>query len=79
MSVELFDWILNENCIRGSKIDDLGIWVNNSAKPLRFCPTTRTIELKDGTKYIIKQKTICKAIGLDKKSEKVLNSLPIIL
>ena len=75
MSVELYDWIINEKCVRGSKQDDMGMWLSNSSKPIRFCPVTRVVELIDGSKYIIKQKTICKAIGLDKKSEKVLDIL----
>ena len=34
--VELFDWIITDNTLRGSKKDDNGIWMSSSTKPLYF-------------------------------------------
>jgi hypothetical protein len=77
--VELFDWIITDKSVRGSKQNDNGIWLNNSMKPIYFYPSTRIIVVEDGSSFLIKKETICKAIGLDKKSEKVLNGLPLPL
>lgn len=73
--VELFDWIINDKTLRGSKKDDNGCWMSSSPKPLFFSPQTRIIELEGGEKYLIKKENICKALGLDKKSEITLNTL----
>lgn len=73
--VELFDWMINDNTLRGSKKDDNGCWMSTSPTPLSFSPQTRIVELKGGEKFIIKKETICKALGLDKKSENTLNKL----
>ena len=73
--VELFDWIINDNTLRGSKKDDNGCWMSTSPKPLSFSPQTRIVELEGGNRFIIKKETICKALGLDKKSENTLNKL----
>jgi hypothetical protein len=77
MIIELFDWIINSKNVRGSKKDDNGMWLNTSAKPLYFCPQSRIIYLEDNTKYLLKKSTICKAIDLDKNSDKILQSLPL--
>lgn len=71
-TVELFDWIINDNTLRGSKKDDNGCWMSNSPKPLSFSPQTRIVELQGGEKFLIKKETICKALGLEKKSENTL-------
>ena len=73
---ELYDWIASKKHIRGSKRGDLGLWFHNSALPKYFCPKTRVVELEDGTRYLIKKETICKALGMDKTSELVLSALP---
>jgi hypothetical protein len=75
-TTELFDWFVNNKNVRGSKVNDGGLWQHNSAKPKYFTPATRVIELEDGTRYIIKKETMSKALGLDKVSESVLRSLP---
>ena len=77
--VELFDWIINDNTLRGSKKDDNGCWMSSSPKPLSFSPQTRIVELEGGEKFIIKKETMCKALGLEKKSEITLNRLSNIL
>ena len=77
--VELFDWIINDNALRGSKKDDNGCWMNSSPKPISFSPQTRIVELAGGEKFIIKKETMCKALGLEKKSENTLNRLSTIL
>ena len=77
--VELFDWIINDKTLRGSKKDDNGCWMSSSPKPLFFSPQTRIIELEGGEKYLIKKENICKALGLDKKSEITLNRLQNII
>jgi hypothetical protein len=77
MPIELFDWIANNKNIRGSKPNDIGVWIHNSAKPLSFCPLTRVVVLEDGTRYLLKKKTVCKALGLDKASEQALSELVI--
>jgi hypothetical protein len=74
--VELFDWIITDKTLRGSKKDDNGYWMSTSPKPLYFCPQTRIAELYGGEKFLIKKETICRALGLDKKSETILNLLP---
>lgn len=74
--VELFDWILTDKCLRGSKKDDNGLWMSSSPTPLYFNPQTRIIELADGCLFYIKRQTICKALSLDKRSEKILSLLP---
>lgn len=73
--VELFDWIINDNTLRGTKKDDNGCWMSTSPKPLAFSPQTRIVKLEGGEKYLIKKENICKALGLDKKSETTLNRL----
>ena len=75
-STELFDWIVNSKHVRGSRRDDCGIWLHNSATPKYFNPTTRIIELEDGTTFIIKKNTVCKALGMDKTSEAKLALMP---
>ena len=74
--VELFDWIITDKSVRGSKKDDNGMWVSQSPKPIYFTPSTRIIEVEGGDSYLIKKENSCKALGLDKKSEKWLNDLP---
>ena len=76
--IELFDWIANKKHIRGSRPGDVGVWINNSAKPVAFCPLTRVVVLEDGTHYLLQKKTASKALGLDKASEQVLASLVIV-
>ena len=76
-ATELFDWIANKKNIRGSKPGDLGVWLNNSAKPISFCPLTRVVVLEDGSRYLLQKKTVSKALGLDKTSEQVLANLVI--
>lgn len=77
--VELFDWIINDNTLRGSKKNDNGCWMSSSPKPISFLPQTRIVELEGGEKFIIKKETMCKALGLEKKSENTLNRLSNIL
>jgi hypothetical protein len=74
-TIELFDWMINDNILRGSKKDDNGLWMKTSEKPLFFSPQTRIVELEGGEKFLIKKETICKALGLDKKSETILTRL----
>ena len=73
--VELFDWMINDTTLRGSKKDDNGCWMSTSPKPLSFSSQTRIVELEGGEKFLIKKENICKALGLDKKSETTLNRL----
>ena len=74
--IELFDWFANKKHIRGSREGDNGIWINNSAKPISFCPKSRVVVLEDGTRYLLNKKTASKVFGLDKTSEQVLSALP---
>ncbi len=76
LPIELFDWIINEKCLRGSTKNDNGCWLSNSETPKYFCEKSRIVELNDGRTYLIQKNTICKALGLDKKSENVLSNLP---
>jgi len=76
--IELFDWFANKKHIRGSREGDNGIWINNSAKPISFCPKSRVVVLEDGTRYLLNRKTASKALGLDKMSEQVLGDLSIV-
>jgi hypothetical protein len=71
--VELFDWIINPNTLRGSKKDDNGMWMHTSEKPIFFSPTSRIIELADGKQFLIKKENACKALNMDKTAEKTLN------
>ena len=73
--IELFDWMVNKKHLRGSKLNDNGIWMHTSSKPKTFCQLSRVIELEDGTKFLIKRTTACKALGLDKASELALVEL----
>ena len=75
--VELFDWIVNSKHVRGSRRDDCGLWLHNSATPKYFNPVMRIIELEDGATFIIKKNTVCKALGMDKSSEAKLALLPV--
>jgi hypothetical protein len=75
--VELFDWIINIKTLRGSKTGDQGLWMSASEKPAFFCPQSRTIELTDGKKFIIKKINSCKALNIEKENEKILNTLPV--
>lgn len=74
--VELFDWIVNTKHVRGSRRDDCGLWLHNSSTPKYFNPITRIIVLEDGSNYLIKKNTVCKALGMDKTSETILATLP---
>ena len=74
-AVELYDWMLNEKCVRGSMKNDNGVWLYQSAKPKSFDAPTRTLTLSDGTRYIIKRETMCKALNLNKTSEHTLTVL----
>jgi hypothetical protein len=76
---ELFDWIVNSNCVRGSRPHDQGCWLQTSAPPATFAPDTRRLTLTDGKTYIINRKTACKALSLDKKNETFLATLPTTL
>lgn len=78
-AIELFDWFANKKHIRGSREGDNGIWINNSAKPISFCPKSRVVVLEDGTRYLLNRKTASKALGLDKMSEQVLLALPLTI
>ena len=73
---ELFDWIVTKKHLRGSRKNDLGLWIHNSAKPKSFDPLTRIAELEDGSRFYLQKKTACKALGLDKASEALLGALP---
>ncbi len=72
---ELFDWIVTKKHLRGSRKNDLGLWIHNSAKPKSFDPLTRIAELEDGTRFYLQKKTACKALGLDKASEAFLDKI----
>ena len=73
--IELFDWFANKKHIRGSREGDNGVWINNSAEPITFCPKSRVVVLEDGTRYLLNKKTASKAFGLDKASEQILLAL----
>ncbi len=86
--IELYDWIVNNNRVRGSFKGDNGMWLcganNNgdlfvydteSEKPVSFDPIKRIIQTTNGNLYILNRKTICKALNLHTMSEKVLSSL----
>jgi hypothetical protein len=74
---ELFDWMVTSKSVRGSRKNDEGLWLNNSAKPLYFCPKSRIIYLEDNSKFLLKKETVCKAINLDKNSDGFLFKLPL--
>ena len=75
---ELFDWIVNSKHVRGSRRGDLGLWIHNSVKPKFFNPKTRIVELENGSLFLVRKETGCKALGLDKASEMVLGALPVL-
>ena len=75
-AVELMDWIVNEKSVRGSRPNDNGLWISHSPKPLSFCPQTRIITVENGDSFLLNKNTVCKAIGLDKKSDSILAKLP---
>ena len=77
--IELFDWFANKKHIRGSREGDNGVWINNSAKPVSFCPKSKVVVLEDGTRYLLNRKTASKALGLDKTSEQFLLAFPLTL
>jgi len=74
---ELFDWMVNANCVRGSRLNDHGIWLSGSAKPCRWDPETRLVELTDGKRYKLNKEHASKALNLDRKSETALAALSI--
>ena len=73
--VELYDWMINLKSVRGSKKNDLGLWMHTSEKPKYFCPQSRIVELEDGKQFLIKKENSCTALNLNKESEKILDSL----
>ena len=73
---ELFDWLLNPVCLRGSRPNDQGVWFTGSAAPSKWNPDMRILELTDGKRFILKKETASKVLNLDKKSEQVLAALP---
>ena len=72
----LFDWIVNANCVRGSRANDQGVWLSTSACPLSFSPLDRRLVLADKSQYLLRKETSCRALGLDRRSELVLAALP---
>jgi hypothetical protein len=86
--IELYDWIVNNNRVRGSFMGDNGEWLcganNNgdlfvynpeSEKPVYFDPVKRIIQTANGNLYILNKKTVCKALNLHTSSEKILSTL----
>jgi len=75
---ELFDWLLNSICLRGSRPNDQGVWFTGSAAPSKWNPESRILELADGKRFLLKKETASKALNLDRKSEQVLAALPLL-
>ena len=75
--IELFDWIVNEKNVRGTRINDNGLWLHTSTKPTFFDPVNRILILEDKSKYLLQKSTICKALGINKNSDKILLKLPL--
>ena len=73
--LSLIDWMVNAKNVRGSMLNDDGKCISQSSPPKMFNRTTRCITLTDGTQYVLPQKTCCKALGLDKRSEAFLLTL----
>jgi hypothetical protein len=76
MTTILYDWIVSEKSVRGSRTNDGGLWQSTSTPPISYDPETCTVTTKDGKKYRIYSDDICKAAHVDIKSMKVLASLP---
>lgn len=88
LPVELYDWIVTKNRVRGSVKGDNGFWLcgaNNdgnmfkynpdSEKPLWFDSIKRILKIANGNQYILHKNTVCKALNLHITSEKILQSL----
>ena len=73
---ELFDWIINPKCVRGSRLGDNGIWISGSAVPLAFDPVSRIVTLADNMKYVLRKETASKALKLHMAGEQFLSGLP---
>jgi len=74
---ELFDWIINPTCVRGSRLGDNGIWISGSAVPLAFDPVSRIVTLADSMKYVLRKETASKALKLHMAGEQFLSGLPL--
>jgi len=72
---KLFDWIVNEKSVRGSRQGDKGNWQYDSARPVAFNPVSRVVRLSDGKEFLIAKDTICGVGDLAKQSERILASL----
>jgi hypothetical protein len=75
-AVELFDWLVNAQCVRGSRPKDGGLWVSGSAAPVAFDAGLRIVTLEDGRRYRLRKETAAKVLGLNKAAEVFLASLP---
>jgi hypothetical protein len=76
MSIVLYDWIVTEDCVRGSREGDSGFWLSTSPKPKSFDPDNRILTLVNGTKYILYRENVCKVGKIPSNSERILSSLP---
>ena len=74
--IELFDWLANPKCIRGSRLFDNGLWVSTSNPPNTFDPLNRIVTLTDGTRFLLKKDTAAKVLQLHKVAEQFLSTLP---
>lgn len=75
-AVELFDWLVNAQCVRGSRPQDGGLWVSGSAAPVAFDAGLRIVTLSDGRRYRLRKDTAAKVLGLHKAAEVFLAGLP---
>lgn len=74
--VELFDWLVNAQCVRGSRPKDGGLWLSGSAAPVAFDAAQRIVTLVDGRRYQLRKETAAKVLGLNKAAEIFLATLP---
>lgn len=76
MSIEiLYDWILSDSCIRGSRKNDAGVWISTSPKPIHYDPNTNILTLENKKQYRIYRDDVCKALQLHMNSFKVMEIL----
>jgi hypothetical protein len=72
----LYDWIISEKSVRGSRNNDMGQWQSSSAPPIAYDRNEYVVMTADKKKYCVFPQDICKAANVHIKSAQVLASLP---
>ena len=74
-AVILYDWIISEKSVRGTRTGDGGLWQSSSAAPIAYDKAQCVVMTADKKMYLVFPQDICKAANVHIKSAQVLASL----